>query len=330
MSLPPARHGSAPRFADPDAEEAEIDGALHLQPGPCFARSPALDAIADRGLEYLEQGWPLHLRGPAGSGKTTLALHIAERLGQPVILLVGDDSFTTARLVGAESGMRVRQVVDRYIHNVKKIESHSAPVWLDRALTTACTSGCTLIYDEFNRAPAAANNVLLSVLEERLLMLPRPGGDGFVRVHPDFRILFTSNPADHVGTHAAQDALLDRMITLDLEMFDTETEIGITVARSGLDPDAASNIVALVRDLRRSGEFTQRPTLRASLMIARLAARAGLNVAATDPRFVQLCLDVLASRLRLGPDGGPDPRHRQMLLKLIEHFCGDPAARSAA
>ena len=65
----------------------------------------ATEGLADierRGLSYLQAGYPLHLRGPAGSGKTTLALRIAEQLKRPIVLLVGDASFDTRRLVGGE------------------------------------------------------------------------------------------------------------------------------------------------------------------------------------------------------------------------------------
>jgi hypothetical protein len=49
-------------------------------------------------------------------------------------------------------------------------------------------------------------------------------------------------------------------------------------------------------------------------------------VASDEPRFVQLCLDVLGSKLKPDRDGLPDPQQRQLLIQLIDHFCAaDPA-----
>ena len=166
--------------------------------------------------------------------------------------------------------------------------------------------------------------------EERLLVLPKTGrAESYVPVHPNFRAIFTSNPVDHVGTNLAQDALTDRMITLDLDVFERSTEIDIVVRRSGLKPADAGRVVDIVRDFRVSREYAQRPTLRASIMIARIAADLKLRVSADDPGFVQLCLDVLASKLKPDRDGLPDPRQRALLIQLIDHFCV-PATGGAA
>jgi gas vesicle protein GvpN len=312
---------AADRLAAAVAEESDTAlSQLTRRAGTMAAAG--LAGLESRALSYLQAGYPLHLRGPAGSGKTTLALRLAGQLAQPIVLLVGDASFDTRRLVGSEDITRTRRVVDRYIQSVTKVESQTEAVWLDRALTVACTEGCTLLYDEFNRAPADANNVLLTVLEERVLVLPKARrGENQVRVHPSFRAIFTSNPTDHVGTNAAQDALLDRMITLDLEGFDRATEILIVAARSGLSEAEAGRVVDVVRDLRASREFMQRPTLRASIMIACLAASQRLRVSADDAAFLQLCIDVLASKLKPADDGLPDAAQRQLLIRLINHFC---------
>lgn len=167
--------------------------------------------------------------------------------------------------------------------------------------------------------------MLLTVLEEKLLILPGiSGGESYRRVHPDFRLLLTSNPTDHVGTHDAQNALMDRVVTLDLEDHDRETELAIITARSGLEAAAAARIVDLVRTVRRAGEFSQRPSMRAALMIAQVAARDGIAVDAADARFRQLCADILASRLRPASEGRPDPR--QLLAAMIDRVCALEAA----
>jgi gas vesicle protein GvpN len=318
----------------PLAEKLPADPAddplLRLMRRAASLSDQALHPVEGRGLAYLQAGYPLHLRGPAGSGKTTLALRLAEKRRRPVMLLVGDANFDTRHLVGSESGMRTRRVVDRYISSVMKVESETEAVWLDRTLTVACLEGCTLIYDEFNRAPPEANNVLLTVLEERILVLPRASrGECFQRVNPEFRVIFTSNPDDHVGTHSAQDALLDRMITLDLDCFERDAEVQIVTSRSGLCAQAAGRIVDVVRDLRLSGEYALRPTLRAALMIAELARLQNIRVSAEDPRFLELCYDILASKLKPAAAGGLNPR--VLLERLVQHFCAgpEPAARPA-
>ncbi len=299
---------------DPLAALVARAGALNCE---------GLAGVERRALGYLQSGFPLHLRGPAGSGKTTMALRLAEQLRRPVMMLVGDASFDTSHLVGSEGGTRTRRVVDRYISSVMKVESETETVWLDRTLTVACTEGCTLLYDEFNRAPPTANNVLLTVLEERVLVLPRAGrGDSYVRVNPEFRAIFTSNPVDHVGTHLAQDALIDRMITIDLEGFSREAEIDIVTSRTGVTVQDAACVVDIVRDFRASREYTQRPTFRAAVMIAQLMASQSVRAESEDTRFTQLCVDVLASKLKPGPDGLPQTSHIKLLHKLINHFCG--------
>ena len=319
MTLRPTSSAERQIAAGADDPDAAL---LHVVQRAEAATTEGLSELERRATGYLNAGFPLHLRGPAGSGKTTLALRIAERIKRPIVLLVGDASFDTRRLVGGDEVRRTKRVVDRYISSVTKVESQTDSVWLDRALTIACMEGGTLVYDEFNRAPPAANNVLLTVLEERLLVLAKSGrGESYLPVHPSFRAIFTSNPTDHVGTNLAQDALTDRMITLDLEGFDRETEIAIAAQRSGLKPADCARIVDTVRDFRASRAYAHRPTLRASIMIARVAASMKLRVAANEPRFVQLCLDVLASKLKPDREGLPDAQSRQLLVQLIDHFC---------
>lgn len=292
---------------------------LAVKPRADFVLTDEVADLAQRSLTYLRQGFPVHFRGPAGTGKTTLALHTAAQLGRPVLLMSGDDEFTTSDLVGGKNGYRYRKVVDRYIHSVLKYEESSMPFWTDNRLTTACRQGYTLVYDEFTRSRAEANNILLHVLEEGLLILPASGGnEAYIRVHPDFRLIFTSNPQEYAGVHGVQDALLDRMITLDLNFYDRETEVEIVAAKSGLALEGARRVVRLVRAYRQMGLYDQTPTMRTAIMLAQITAVQNISVSATDPRFVHVCLDVLASKKQFGEnEQAAQFDHREKLQRLI-------------
>jgi len=298
--------------------------ALSVRPRPDFVETPTIQELTQRALAYLAAGFPIHFRGPAGTGKTTLALHVAAQLGRPVMLIAGDEEFATSDLIGGQYGYRYRKVIDQFIHSVLKYEEDATKRWVDHRLTTACREGFTLVYDEFTRSRPEANNVLLGVLEEQLLILPTMSrDDAYVKVHPDFRAIFTSNPQEYAGVHEAQDALSDRLVTLDLDYYDRETEIAIAAARSGLSSEEATRIVDLVRDFRASGEYDQTPTLRACIAIARVMAMQGLHPSAQDPRFVRICLDLLESKTAFTSQARERrAQQRKMLLSLIEHHCG--------
>jgi gas vesicle protein GvpN len=191
--------------------------------------------------------------------------------------------------------MHSTRVTDNFVRSVTKTEEFRRPQWVDSRLTTACKQGYTLVYDEFSRSRPEANNVLLTILEEGILALPdTQHGATYMRVPPEFRALFTSNPEDYAGVHKTQNALLDRMITIELDYCDRDTEIAITRARAGVDEAQAATIVDLVRRIRAE-ERTQRPTLRASVMIARIVRQVGCTVSVEDPIFLDACVDILHS-----------------------------------
>lgn len=56
--------------------------------------------------------------------------------------------------------------------------------------------------------------------------------------------------AEYSGTHTAQDALRDRMISINLGHYDRETEIRICMARAGVPRQDAERIVDIIRDFR--------------------------------------------------------------------------------
>jgi len=178
---------------------------------------------------------------------------------------------------------------------VLKTSEQVTTVWEEKRLAKACREGYTLIYDEFTRSQAEANNVLLSILEERILNLPRRGsqGEDYIRVHPNFRAIFTSNTAEYAGTHATQSALIDRLVTVELSHPDRETEIQIAQARSRISASTAERLVDLVRTVRADMGRQQGPSVRASIMLARIFVGHEEDIAPDAPFFRDVCADVL-------------------------------------
>jgi len=265
------------------------------EPSKEFVCTPYVQELTARALTYLEAGFPVHFAGSAGTGKTTLAFHVAARLGRAVTLIHGDDEFSSSDLVGRDAGYRRHKLIDNFIHSVVKTEEELKSLWVDQRLTTACERGDTLIYDEFNRSRPEANNALLTILSERILNLPqlRSTSKGYLEVHPGFSAIFTSNPDEYAGTHQTQDALMDRLITIRLGHYDRETEVQITMARSGIPRPDASTIVDIVRNLRSVEVGNHRPTIRACIAIARVLHLQGGRAHPDDAVFQSVCRDVL-------------------------------------
>ncbi len=272
---------------------------LSAQPSADFVETHYIRDLTDRALDYIRAGFPVHLSGPAGVGKTTLALHVAARLGRPAVLICGDHEFNSSDLVGGLYGYRKKYLKDNFIRSVLKTDESMTSHWVDNRLTTACQCGLTLIYDEFTRSRPEANNVLLSVLEEKLLPLPTArGGESYLKVHPDFAAIFTSNPEEYAGVYKSQDALRDRMVTIELGNFDEETEVAITQSKSGLSLDACRCIVSLVRKVREAKSKNKlTPTVRACIIIGKMLNLRGGAALDTNHGFKQICLDILMSEV---------------------------------
>jgi gas vesicle protein GvpN len=244
---------------------------------------------------WLNAGFPPHIVGPTGCGKTTLAMQVAKELGRPITWINGDELVVTTDLIGGYSGTEVESVRDRFIHSVMIARDRTILKWIDNPLTLACKYGWTLVYNEFSRTKPEANNVLLSVLEEGILELPtKIGSDRYVEVHPNFNAIFTSNSIEYAGVHRPQDALLDRMVDIYVDYYDFETELKIVQKHTNISSFEAEKVVKLVRRLRDELPEPEKTGTRAELMICH-----GLKVLGTysEEDFEQICMDVLASKI---------------------------------
>ncbi len=290
-----------------------------------FIETDYIKGITTRALGYIKAGFPLHFRGISGTGKTSLAIDIAAKLGRPLMLIHSHDLFSSGNIAGMPG------YLPRNTHTVF-VPASSGTIHqrdrnrLENSLSVACRYGYTLVYDEFPRSTQDRKTIraLLPILQEKYpgtLAVPfyhhRKGN-----IHKNFTAIFTSNPETHANIYGICDTLTKKMLTLDLDFFDKETETCIVKNASGLDPMDAERIVTLVRKLRASGVSESPPTVRAGMKIAKTVKELNRQVSRNDVYFIQICLDILSSETsRLG-NRSNKTNIRQALIGLIERYCG--------
>ena len=269
---------------------------LGLNRADSFFENDEISNLLKRGLFYARSGVPIHFQGSAGRGKTSLALEIARRLGRKVCVIAGNDWLGSEDLIGREVGQSTSSLVDKYVQRVRRSETSQRYDWQSSLLADAMQAGHTLVYDEFTRSSAKANGILLSVLEEGVLLNTNPLSDSdCINAHPNFRIILTSNPSDYAGLNATPDALMDRMVTFRLRQYSPQTEAGIVAARTGLETSISHRIVTLVHDLLRTPQDSA-CSMRAAIMIAQIAAVRLRASTLSDALLSQIAADVLNGR----------------------------------
>jgi gas vesicle protein GvpN len=261
-----------------------------------FVETEHVKKLKDRVKLWVNAECPIHIVGPTGCGKTTLAMEVARELGRPTVWINGDEQMTTTNLIGGYSEMEAESVRDKYVHNVMIARDRTKFSWVDNPLTLACKYGYTLVYNEFSRSKPEANNILLSVLEEKILELPTMFGDErYIKVHPDFTIILTSNSIEYAGIHKPQDALLDRMINIYMGYYDYDTELKIAQAHTHLPLGAVEKVVKVVRTIREKMPDPYKPGTRAEIMVCQGLKALGRN--RSKENIEQIYMDVLATKI---------------------------------
>lgn len=253
--------------------------------------TPYIRGILERVKIYSRAGLPVHLTGPAGTGKTTLALKLAKDLGSEYYLIQGDEAYNRNDLVGGPFGYYQKVVEDNFISTVSKIERKLTPIWVDNPVAIACRRGAILIYDEFTRSRPETNNLLLGIISEKMIMVSdHEGRLKLENVHPKFSLILTSNPQEYTGVNKAQDALIDRIVTVKLSGYDEETETLIVAKHADLNNFTASRLVRFVRKVKNQLGLTH-STLRAAIMLGKVFGAQFLYQLDKE-LFFQCCLDL--------------------------------------
>lgn len=181
----------------------------------------------------LMAGRHLLLEGPPGTGKSTLLRAISHAGRQEMEFVEGNAELTPARLAGHFDPAMVMEA------------GYSESVWVDGPLVRAMREGRILYLEEINRVPEETLNLLVTVMSEGELTIPRLGR---VEAAPNFRFVAAMNPFDAVGTARISGAIYDRVCRVAMG-YQTAREEADIAARSADFPD---NYIAKVVEVIRA------------------------------------------------------------------------------
>lgn len=237
------------------------------------------------------------LEGPPGTGKSTLLRSVAGVLGVGFVFVEGNAELTPARLLGTFDPSRVLD------------EGYVPDVFVDGPLVQAMRAGSLLYVEEINRVPEETLNVLITVMSEGEVAVPRLG---LVQATKGFGIVAAMNPFDAVGTARISGAVYDRVCRVAMGYQSAEDERDI-VLRAVAGVDGAPSVswvekaVQAVRATRSHGDLrigsSVRGAIDAALVATSLANVRGSHSA--DPLVgLDAALVALSGRVRVR-EGSP-------------------------
>ncbi|WP_157519416.1 AAA family ATPase [Modestobacter sp. Leaf380] len=214
------------------------------------------------------------LEGPPGTGKSTLLRSIAADVGTEVVFVEGNAELTPARLVGQYDPAAV--MTDGYVPSS----------FTDGPLLTAMRGSGLLYLEELNRIPEETLNVLITVLTEGEIAVPRLGR---VRAAAGFRLIAAMNPFDAIGTARVGQAIADRMCRVVLGYQDAAAERAIVAQVTGADPSPIGLSVRMVRATRDHRDLRMGSSVRGAidlvlLLGGLLRVRGGYGLSAEGAR----------------------------------------------
>jgi len=234
------------------------------------------------------------LEGPPGTGKSTLLRAVSAGLGIGFEFVEGNAELTPARLVGHFDPARVLN------------EGYDPDVFVDGPLVSALRDGSLLYVEEINRIPEETLNVLITVMSEGEITVPRLGR---VAAAPGFRLVAAMNPFDAVGTARISGAVYDRVCRVAMSYQSADEELAIVeraLGTNALTDAFKTKVVEVTRATRTHPELRVGSSVRGAVDFSMVASSlASLRGSTVDDRAVSLdaALVALSGRVRVREGG---------------------------
>jgi magnesium chelatase subunit D len=243
----------------------------------------------------LQAGRHVVIEGPPGTGKSTLLRQVASNAGRDVVFVEGNAELTPARLIGQYDPAQV--LADGYV----------PASFSDGPLLEAMRGGALLYLEEFNRIPEETLNVLITVLTEGEIAVPRLG---MVAADAEFRLIAAMNPFDAVGTARVSQAIADRICRVVLGYQDAAAEREITAMVTGENGQVVDLAVTLARATRDHRDVRMGASVRGAIDLVllltgltRLRGESGMSRAtAQDAAYA-----ALSGRIKIADGCGRSP-----------------------
>ncbi|MBJ7367746.1 MAG: MoxR family ATPase [Ilumatobacteraceae bacterium] len=230
------------------------------------------------------------LEGPPGTGKSTVLRAVASGLGIGFEFVEGNAELTPARLVGHFDPARVMT------------QGYDPEVFVDGPLVTALRDGSLLYVEEINRIPEETLNVLITVMSEGEIHVPRLGR---VTATSGFRLVAAMNPFDAVGTARISAAVYDRVcrVSMGYQISAEEKEIvERKMTRGNLDAVWIDGVVEVVRRTRTHPDLRVGSSVRGAVdtvLVAQSLAELRGQVASQPSVSLDAALVALSGRVRV-------------------------------
>jgi magnesium chelatase subunit D len=254
----------------------------------------------------LDTGRHVVIEGPPGTGKSTLLRDIARQAGRDVVFVEGNAELTPARLIGQYDPAQV--LAGGYV----------PASFSDGPLLRAMRAGALLYVEEFNRIPEETLNVLITVLTDGEITVPRLGP---VVAEPGFRLVAAMNPFDAIGTARVSQAIADRICRVVLGYQDAAAERQITSSVTGANGQVVNFAVTLTRATREHRDVQMGASVRGSIDLVLLLtglARLRGEASLARPTARDAAYAALSGRIRIadGCDRSPESVLDDLLAEL--------------